>query len=215
MNDFEGAASTLVPGRLRGYREWNLTSPADDVLLLASLTARTIWPWTPVQTARCQLLNGWMSKYEQEHGPVPSPICRCGIYALNKPVFGQYGPDAAPVAGVIEAWGRVELGERGFRAQHARIAALWVRPVYRPKEPFEIQMPDIRTLKPGEGFEVSLRFLSTEVEGEEAVELRAHIVASLGERYRVPMYDTVEAMLSDYPPIDLSALRSNNAPPSS
>jgi len=53
---------------------------------------------------------------------------------------------------------------------------------------------------------VSLRFITVDVEGEEAVELREHITRLLSERYRVLVYPSFEALMSDYPPVNVAAL---------
>lgn len=62
------------------------------------------------------------------HSPVPARNCGCGIYAFSG-VRGRRrwtDKDARhTILGIIEASGRVLIGERGFRAEKARIVALW------------------------------------------------------------------------------------------
>lgn len=73
-------------------------------------------------------------------GDTPGSDCECGFYALHDPSDFWYGkpkrdalasqvakmtadPDPL-VSGIIVAWGKVEVHHKGFRAQHARVAAL-------------------------------------------------------------------------------------------
>jgi hypothetical protein len=68
----------------------------------------------------------------------PAPGCHCGLYALHAPTF-WYGPDATRaqggllgrhpasgcyVAGLVAAWGRMEVHADGFRAERARVVAI-------------------------------------------------------------------------------------------
>jgi hypothetical protein len=48
--------------------------------------------------------------------------CTCGLYSWREPDRIRLKPDK--VAGVVELWGRVLIGERGYRAQYARVVAL-------------------------------------------------------------------------------------------
>jgi hypothetical protein len=129
---YEGAAVDLVPGRLRGFRRWKIL-PSDPDLdrapRLASITANTVWPWTPVVEARClrkELARDLRYTFDDgpEHAPddVPYVGCTCGIYARHAPFTSEVGP--GEISGVIEAWGRVEIGQLGFRARRARLVAL-------------------------------------------------------------------------------------------
>lgn len=71
----------------------------------------------------------------------PSKKCECGLYALHSPDNFWYGPgspranpfaqrvlaynaDSQHIAGVISAWGRIEVHAEGFRAENARVVAL-------------------------------------------------------------------------------------------
>jgi hypothetical protein len=51
----------------------------------------------------------------------PHPDCSCGIYAYHE-------PDAElldePIVGIVEAWGKLCVHARGFRAEHVRVVAL-------------------------------------------------------------------------------------------
>ena len=122
----------LVPASLRGYRTWRTLSRhaplPEGALPLASVTRHVVWP--PKLDARC---TPWDT---EQHAPVsattsraahrsPSRSCDCGIYAW-------YSPDDtamlhARVFGAVEASGLVLMGDRGFRAEQARIIAVVTR----------------------------------------------------------------------------------------
>ncbi|MGH9248042.1 MAG: hypothetical protein ACRD0W_00765 [Acidimicrobiales bacterium] len=126
------AGRPLVPGSLRGYRTWRPASRLgrhpDGMLPLTSVTRRHV-VWTPTLRARCEPPDTGFpipgpSTLGDDH-PAPQPGCNCGIY-------GWYAPDDtgrvdARVFGAIEASGLVLMGERGFRAERARIAAVVTR----------------------------------------------------------------------------------------
>jgi hypothetical protein len=118
----------LVAGSLRGYRTWRLqrrgTSECGDSLPLTSVTRRVVWG--PSLTATCSpevMAN-------PGHGPItvpgdhaaPAAGCRCGIYGWYDPT--DTGMLRAGVFGVVEASGLVVMGDRGFRAERARIVAV-------------------------------------------------------------------------------------------
>ncbi|MGZ4684980.1 hypothetical protein [Oryzihumus sp.] len=102
----EGPA--LVPGELRGYRQFTLRRDG-----LYPLVHVSEGPWDgALQHARCA---------EHGHHP-PGPRCRCGLYAWYLP--GSATVSVGPVAAVVAARGRCVLGDRGFRAESARIEAV-------------------------------------------------------------------------------------------
>lgn len=99
----------LVPGELRGYRQFELR--ADGLYPLVHSRSA---PWHgELERARCAT--------GADHQP-PGVDCRCGLY-------GWYSPGSAmvsfgPASAVIAARGRCVLGDRGFRAAEARIEAV-------------------------------------------------------------------------------------------
>jgi hypothetical protein len=124
----------FVAGSVSGLRQWTLEGPdfsldphgADLNWPLAPLTGATGFAWPPgVLEAACN--NG---------RPHPPPVevdsdgsrCGCGFWAYwdmsglagNRLASGR----GLPVLGVVQGFGRVLLGERGFRSQKARIIAL-------------------------------------------------------------------------------------------
>lgn len=123
-NAYGGLGADLVPGTLRGFRVWQPTHGAR----LASLTMSYVWAASTVE-AQCMAAGNnsaiWGGRWgELEKAPpvheVPERRCTCGIYARHRPDTYQ----SSYINGVIEAWGRIELGSEGFRAQHSRICAL-------------------------------------------------------------------------------------------
>lgn len=99
----------LVPGELRGYRQFELRADG-----LYPLVQSGSGPWDGrVERARCG--------FGRDHSP-PGASCRCGLYGWYLPgsAMVAYGPASA----VIAARGRCVLGDRGFRAAEARIEAV-------------------------------------------------------------------------------------------
>jgi hypothetical protein len=99
----------LVPGELRGFRQFQLLPDG-------------LYPLVHFRT------GAWDGRVEEavcdvggDH-PAPARECRCGLYAW-------YTPGSATVAlghasAVVVARGRTILGDRGFRAAQARIEAV-------------------------------------------------------------------------------------------
>jgi hypothetical protein len=124
------AGRALVPGSLRGYRTWRLlgrrTHVPPGTLPLTSVTRHRV-VWTPTLTARCRpddtAASGGSPAPDDHHAPQTG--CGCGVYGWYSP--NDTGIVRARVFGVIEASGLVLLGERGFRAEKARIVAVVTR----------------------------------------------------------------------------------------
>ena len=99
----------LVPGELRGYRQFSLK---DDGLY--PLVHTVCGPWNGrLQRAVCA--SG------ARHAS-PAADCLCGLYAWYLP--GSATVSLGPVSAVVLARGRCVLGDRGFRAAAARIEAV-------------------------------------------------------------------------------------------
>jgi hypothetical protein len=113
----------LVPGELRGYRQFELR---DDGLY--PLVHAEFGPWEgELEQARCAL--------GKVH-PAPDPDCRCGLYGWYLP--GSATVAVGPVSAVVSVRGKCILGDRGFRAAAAHIEAValpatvrWHRPAAR------------------------------------------------------------------------------------
>lgn len=99
----------LVPGELRGYRQFHLRSDG-----LYPLVHASTGPWQGgLHEARCATGAGH---------PSPASDCRCGLYAWYLP--GSATVALGPASAVVAARGRCILGDRGFRAAGARIEAV-------------------------------------------------------------------------------------------
>jgi hypothetical protein len=100
----------LLPGPLYGLRTWRVLR--DGTERLVAPQRRT--PWTPGR--------GWQEAACAAGHDAPAPDCRCGIHAWHpRPASAKRilaGRFELP--GIVEADGRVELHEEGFRAQRAR-----------------------------------------------------------------------------------------------
>jgi hypothetical protein len=105
-----------------GYREWVLIG--DEIL---SPLARTPWEAGPMQAEclpSCRGARGLWRRASAHSGPAPDPGCACGIYALFTPRRPGGRERLALVRGAVVLWGRIELHQRGMRAEFARIVTL-------------------------------------------------------------------------------------------
>lgn len=106
----------LVPGELRGYRQFELCADG-----LYPLVQSATGPW-----------NGELEKAVCAAGAdhaSPAADCRCGLYAWYLP--GSATVALGPASAVVSARGRCILGDRGFRAAQARIEAVALPAVVR------------------------------------------------------------------------------------
>ncbi len=106
----------LVPGELRGYRQFELRA---DGLYPMVLTGSGPWDGL-LERARCAA--------GADHRP-PAADCKCGLYAWYLP--GSATVSVGPASAVVAARGRCILGDRGFRAAEARIEAVALPAVVR------------------------------------------------------------------------------------
>lgn len=124
---YGGQGAELVPGTLRGYRQWQPAAGG----ALAALSMSYVWMHSEVEAiclkvSRISYRNSYDDPIIEQRAGVPQHVvpdlnCVCGIYAKHQP--DNYS-SSGYVSGVIEAWGKVQLGSEGFRAQKARIVAL-------------------------------------------------------------------------------------------
>lgn len=104
-----GQEPVLVPGELRGYRQFELRGDG-----LYPLVHPGFGPWAGhLERARCAA--------GADH-PSPAADCRCGLYAWYLP--GSATVALGPASAVVAARGRCILGDRGFRAAAARVEAV-------------------------------------------------------------------------------------------
>jgi hypothetical protein len=123
--------TTRVVGEVIGFRQWRVGSE------LELRSGNAAHAWTPgANTARCE--PSALAMPVRPHSVVPAKDCHCGLYALHSPSSFWYGPRAERslfslavgeglyVAGVVAAWGRLEVHHSGFRAEHAQLVAIAV-----------------------------------------------------------------------------------------
>jgi len=142
--DFSGLASVQVPYPIRGYRWW---ATAKDGWLESPWYGRDRWD-PDRNEARCLIIghpSGWLRRRKVTPHPNGSPErgCDCGFYGLNEVPFTnadmvntfpwQTNPlerhnNPALVFGIAEAFGRIFLGEHGWRAQRVRPLAVFLAP---------------------------------------------------------------------------------------
>ncbi len=114
----------LVPGLVYGLRTWTVAGPAGAERLTGPQRG-TPWPVGGALAARCEQTPGHAA---------PAPGCRCGIHAFHpRPAAARrLLQSRSEVAGIVAAWGSVEVHEDGLRAQHARPHALFETPRSNP-----------------------------------------------------------------------------------
>ena len=120
-------APPFVPGRIHGVRLWTVTLGCGSMALCGLNGSAWTAGGEPTR-ARC---SPFVSRYtgRERHDHAPASNCTCGLYSMHPwpeqtaEVAGSLlaGDDLAiPVMGVVEAWGRIEVHEDGFRAEYAR-----------------------------------------------------------------------------------------------
>lgn len=118
-----------------GFRQWRVR---DDLKLRAAHKQQAVWG-TGVIKATCHPhANPFNEGRTKDPCKVsPGPCGECGLYALHSPDDFWYGKSGARgtlggivpspdplIAGIVVAWGEMEVHATGFRAQFARIVAL-------------------------------------------------------------------------------------------
>lgn len=132
---FRGSECELVTGTLRVFRTWRAAPRG-----LSALALRT--PWNPdgSLTARCEgrrgcdcdeCLETWRRRHPiHDRKDAPYAPCMCGIYGwydVNRLILTPSPIRTyVRVHGSMRVWGRVVMGTKGVRAQHAQIEALVV-----------------------------------------------------------------------------------------
>lgn len=104
-----------------GYRTWALGL---GHLWSAHGPVRECWPRTEPLHAICYRhgIPSCFNPRKPQH-TAPDERCTCGLYGVFAPWDFEFDEPRSPwilVAGRVEGWGRVALGERGFRAELAR-----------------------------------------------------------------------------------------------
>ena len=106
------SAAPFFAGTIEGVRAWNLSE--DLELRGRGVGSSQVWAPDGSPTEAVCL--------DEDHA-APNAACGCGLYALHPQARISEWVDpflSSGVAGVVEAWGRIELHEVGFRAQFSR-----------------------------------------------------------------------------------------------
>lgn len=116
-----------IPGPVYGWRTW-VMKVSNEHLLSRGTTWRD-----PEQHAHCfsRLEDGEGQDPHDSHDPVTAPTCWCGLYAhISLEHCLSAGKKSQKIAtrylalGLVQSWGQMWVGDRGFRAQHQRIESL-------------------------------------------------------------------------------------------
>lgn len=118
---------------------------------------------------------------------VPNADCTCGFYAYTDGSL-DYGVHVRMISGVIQGFGHVLRGSRGFRCKKARVLALYVPP--RMPESLDAASQMWTPVGPGEHRIVNFR--PTWLPDITVDLLRDHYPA-------VEFYDDVDRMIADFP----------------
>lgn len=128
---------------IAGFRTWLMDEKEP---LIKGVVHNLVWPSDEDPTAECRKhhrpTGEMMPGKRKTRHKVPSLKCQCGFWAyedyatLQKAGNYCWGSMIKSVRGVMIAWGRVQLTERGFRAEHARPVALleWRDRRHRPQQ---------------------------------------------------------------------------------
>lgn len=192
---FAGMREDLVVGRLRGYRQWVV--PGRDPHLRSMGMSSLGWHKSSI-TAAC-------ARGEDHTAPDPDCAVRdhghgCGIYGWYRPEDTEWRAAGAPwpavrAYGAVESWGKVLMGTRGFRAQHARILGLYMPafcPDFEHHAEWEVSYdgdsgPSVRRMEPGH-----MRYKD--------------VLAWIERQYQVPVFHSLRELCEVFPPEDMSSL---------
>jgi hypothetical protein len=127
-----------------GFRRWyfSLGSGENESPLLEGLDKysfhqpRRRWDLEGPNHAECLHLKFNPESFSEEHGAVPRTGCSCGFYAYGHRDDSNSETTVHRVGGVVAGWGNLELHERGFKCEVAKILALFA-PTPRTSPPYD------------------------------------------------------------------------------
>lgn len=119
-----------------GYRMWNVSQLDDRWYLSSATTLGVMWPTDgPLRAQHIGDGAKWLAlniyHLAEEDPVVPVRGCACGIYAYNDPdrlKTAAEGVVFRRVFGEVALYGKVWEHETGYRAELARVRALWYVP---------------------------------------------------------------------------------------
>jgi hypothetical protein len=115
---------------VRGYRWWAMDPAPTNTHPTAD---PEVWPWTPLRGARdawrpgenvavCKAQS--VDNLVHPVSDIPLLECGCGFWAYWQIQHYDLSSTAYPICGVVEGYGDVIIGEKGFRSAKAKIIAL-------------------------------------------------------------------------------------------
>jgi hypothetical protein len=121
-NPTKGGSAKLIPPNtpaISGYARGGVTGTNINTISSGAITAGYLYSGTvygyTVSNSTYQL--------RVKH-PVPKPECTCGFYAYHSVAALNQNKYNDQWVGVIRAYGRIVIGEKGLRAQKAEVVAL-------------------------------------------------------------------------------------------
>lgn len=142
MSDF--GDRPFVAGSLTGVRSFSVW----DGRLASPLYNRT-GGWSAGENiAACRSpASNWMREYagKTQHR-AGSMGCHCGFYAYFRPGHNPHHA-SGNILGLVEGYGLVTVGNRGFRAEKARIVALILTPGILPDDTVWANYPSIPSFR--------------------------------------------------------------------
>lgn len=188
-NEYSGA--TVVPSSLRGFRFWTVDCAELEIY---SMNGEL---WTG--EAKCKVISRHLNLTLPPHMDYsPDPSCTCGIYARHDPndlfdLVTRIDAGTLIIAGSILASGRIELGTRGFRAEHAKIEAISPMLGLDQTISFESRMAAMWKGSP-------IYY------GDRRKYLASDVLGNLSRGWGLPLYESMRLLSRNYPAQDTSAL---------
>lgn len=149
----ESYEGTVAPDSITpfiGVRAWRVQETFHSEPRLFSMYKNADWPIDRPMQATCIKPSGVFGKWFPEkalnagHEP-PVENCECGIYALNSPLADEeirpWRVDA--LVGIVLLWGRVLMGERGYRSEYAKLIALYLDSIEPSRAAVVKQMSEV------------------------------------------------------------------------
>lgn len=204
------ARGSFAFGSIRGVRAF---ATREDGWLTSLVFPSAVWS-PGLNEARC-LRRGRVCGFQPDAGDhmhdrgcmgvVPCPRtpgtrkegpdwCKCGFYGYQEGSLDTLALDHT--GGVIEGSGRVRIGDHGFRAQKARILAIYVPPQF---------IGLAKHMQLGYSYGVPMVAIARTspllAQAPTVSRFRPELVRAIAHRYPgTPIYRDLNAMVADFPP---------------
>lgn len=114
---FDWTTTKTYTGTLRGYRLW-ISRPSGYLSPLTSGEKLT----KSLAHAECRLSSFYLPNSKRRPHESPRPGCGCGLYAFYQPPVTSEG---LFISGAVDAFGKIVLHKKGFRAEKIQIKSLF------------------------------------------------------------------------------------------